>query len=128
MSVVIRLPKPSTVVAVVTRIGMADSPSIVRSAVSLSSPCSSRWWYSEIMWTSSVKPMASISEGMIAVRIVSGMPVTAMRPSDQTMLTTAVTTGMTTPWSVRTARKSVTISTTVDSGMIVRWSAFRYCA
>jgi hypothetical protein len=55
---------------------------------------------------------------------VAGVERDAQQPHEaSTMLTTAVTMGMTTPCSIRNESSSVSSRTTTEMGMTVRWSA-----
>src|SRR3989338_4532823 len=95
------LPKPTTVVNVVMRTGKAASVLISRRASIFAIPTSSLLWYSEIMWVSSVKPMAIIRAGTMAVITLIGMSNRTIRPSTQIMLTRPVIIGMTQAWKLR---------------------------
>jgi hypothetical protein len=60
--------------------------------------------------------MTSTSDGMVAVRTVTGRLNAAISPSPQTMLRMPVTKGMTTPWGVLKAPNSSAKSTASDNG------------
>ena len=117
MSVVIRDPKPSTVVNVVTSTGRLVCVTISRTAATLSRPASRRWWYSVSMWTSSAKPMVISRDGMMAVMTLIGMPRRAIAPSAHTTLRRPVTIGITTPWRVLRARNRMANRTTSEIGI-----------
>src|SRR5207248_3191318 len=68
MSVVIRLPKPTTVVVVAMVMGCARCDTAVRSALRRSCPSRRSAWYSAMMWMSSGSPIA-ISEALVELPV-----------------------------------------------------------